>query len=257
VIDLVLHGAAGRMGRAVALAAGAAEDVRVAVYVDQSASLLADGGIWTADLASALAPGRVVVEFSGPTGARQAAELCAARGVPLVSGSTGLSDEAEAALRAASAKVAVFRASNFSIGVAVLRAALQAALAAAPRSWDIEIVERHHRMKQDSPSGTAITLADDVLAARELTREALTHGRQGAVGARPAAEVGIHAVRGGTWVGDHQVLLAGEGEWIELRHVAQDRAAFAHGALAAARFLSTAAPGMYNMQDLIRGPGRT
>lgn len=257
MIELVLHGAAGRMGRAVAQAANAADDVRVAAFVDQSANLPADGGTWTADLASALAPGRVVIEFSGPAGARAAAELCAARGVALVSGSTGLDAAAEAALRAAAAKVAVFRASNFSVGVAVLRAALAAALAAAPRTWDIEIVERHHRMKQDSPSGTALTLADDVLAARGLTREALAHGREGAVGARPAAEIGLHAVRGGTWVGDHQVLLAGEGEWIELRHVAQDRAAFAHGALAAARFLSTAAPGMYNMQDLIRGPGRT
>lgn len=257
MIELVLHGAAGRMGRAVALAAEGAADMRVAACVDRSPNPGSDAGVWTSDLASALRPGQVVVEFSDPSGARHAAELCASRGAALVSGSTGLSAEDESAFTAAAQKVAVFRASNFSIGVAVLRQTLHAALAAAPATWDIEIIERHHRMKKDSPSGTALTLADDALAARGLTRDALVNGREGAVGARQSAEVGLHAVRGGTWVGDHQVLLAGEGEWIELRHVAQDRAAFAHGALLAARFLSTAAPGMYTMQDLIRGPGRT
>ncbi|MEO5988119.1 MAG: 4-hydroxy-tetrahydrodipicolinate reductase [Candidatus Eisenbacteria bacterium] len=257
MIELVVHGAAGRMGRAVALAAQGATDLRVVAHVDPSSNLASDAGAWTTDLASALRPGQVVVEFSGPSGARHAAELCAAKGAALVSGSTGLGADEEAALQAAATRVAVFRASNFSIGVAVLRRALLAALEAAPNTWDIEIVERHHRMKQDSPSGTALTLADDALGARGLTRDALVNGRAGAVGMRPAAEIGLHAVRGGTWVGDHQVLLAGEGEWIELRHVAQDRAAFAHGALSAARFLSTAAPGMYTMHDLVRGPGRT
>ncbi len=256
MIDLVVHGAAGRMGRAVALAAAEASDLRVAAFVDQSSSLMSDGGVWTSDLGAALKPGQIVIEFTGAAGARSAATLCAERGAALVSGSTGLSAEDEAALRTAATQVAVFRASNFSIGVAVLRQALAAALGSAPASWDIEIVERHHRMKKDSPSGTALTLADDALAARGLTREALAHGRQGVVGARPEAEIGVHAVRGGSWVGDHQVLLAGDGEWVELRHVAQDRAAFAHGALAAARFLSSAKPGMYTMQDLIRRPGR-
>src|SRR5262249_44375133 len=141
--------------------------------------------------------------------------------------------------------VAVLRASNFSLGVQALRVAVRAALAAAPETWDVEIVERHHRMKRDSPSGTALALAGDVRTARGLPPAALRYGREGEVGARPAAEVGVHAVRGGTWVGDHQVLLAGEGEWLELRHVAQDRAAFAQGALAAARFVATAEPGWY------------
>ena len=257
MIDLVLHGAAGRMGRAVASAASEHPDLRVAAFVDQSAHLLADGGVWTSDLAATLVAGRVVIEFSGPAGAREAAERCAGRGVALVSGSTGLGANDEAALRAAAQQIPVFRASNFSLGVAVLRHALAAALAVAPAHWDIEIVERHHRLKKDSPSGTALTLADDALAARRWGREVLQHGREGTVGARPAAQIGMHAVRGGTWIGDHQVLLAGEGEWVELRHVAQDRTAFAQGAIAAARFLSTAAPGMYNMQDLLRGPGRT
>jgi len=181
--------------------------------------------------------------------------MCAERGAALVSGSTGLTKDQEDAVLAASRRVPVLRASNFSIGVAALRRALAAALAVAPKSWDIEIVERHHRMKKDSPSGTALTLADMALAARGQTREALRHGREGAAGPRPAGEIGLHAVRGGSWVGDHLVLLAGDGETLELRHVAHDRGAFAHGALAAVRFVATAKPGLYGIDDLLDRPG--
>jgi 4-hydroxy-tetrahydrodipicolinate reductase len=255
VIRIALVGAAGRMGRAIAEAAAATSDVRIVACVDVPQNLPAVGGVWSDDLAKVVEPGMVVVEFAGPEGAVQAAAVCAAHGLPLVSGSTGLPAEAEAALRAASAKVAVFRASNFSVGVAALRLALRATLAAVPGEWDIEIIERHHRLKKDSPSGTALTLADDALAARGLGRDALRHGREGVVGARTGAEIGVHAVRGGTWVGDHTVLLAGPGETLELRHVAQDRTAFAHGAVAAARYVASAPSGYHGMEDLLRGPG--
>ena len=256
MIRVVLVGAAGRMGRAIEAAAAAAGDVDVAARVDVRADLSNQGGVWSAEVSPVLARGDVVVEFSGPRGARDAAAACVARGAALVSGSTGLDAEDEEALRVASRKVAVFRASNFSVGVAALRIAVRAALAAVPTTWDVEIVERHHRLKKDSPSGTALALADDIREARSLPGSVLRHGRQGVAGPRPAAEVGVHAVRGGSLVGDHLVLLAGEGEWLELRHVAQDRAAFAHGALAAARFVTTAGPGWYTMEDMLRAPGR-
>lgn len=252
---LVVMGAAGRMGRAVE-AAASASGVRVVARIDQPGNPDAPPGVWTGDPAEAVEAGTVVVEFTGPEGARRAAQVCAAKGAALVSGATGLSAADEAVLQEASKRVAVVRASNFSLGVAALRAALRAVVSNVPVGWDIEIVERHHRLKKDSPSGTALALADELLAARGLTREALRHGREGQVGARGAGEVGMHAVRGGTWVGDHQVLFAGEGECIELRHVVQDRAAFAHGAVAAARFASTAAPGWYTIDDVLRGPGR-
>ena len=255
MIRVALVGAAGRMGRAIADAAADTADVRIAACVDLAQNLPAVGGVWSDDLAKVLEADMVVVEFAGSEGARNTAAICADRGVPLVSGSTGLGPEAEAGLRAAASRVAVFRASNFSVGVAALRLSLQAALAAVPGEWDIEIIERHHRLKKDSPSGTALTLADDALSARGLGREALRHGREGVVGARTSAEIGIHAVRGGTWVGDHTVLLAGPGETLELRHIAQDRAAFAHGAVAAARFIAGAPAGYHGMEDLLRGPG--
>lgn len=255
MIRVALVGAAGRMGRAIeaAVASVGSKDLEIAARVDKAGSFPAGASGWSDDLGAVLAPGMVVVEFSSPEAAASTAAMCAAQGAALVSGSTGLSAAQEAAVRAASARVAVLRASNFSVGVAALRRAVTAALAALPRTWDVEIVERHHRMKKDSPSGTALTLASDVLAARGLGREALRSGREGAVGARPAAEVGLHSVRGGTWVGDHTVLLAGEGESVELRHIAQDRAAFAHGAVAAARFVASAAPGLYDIEALLTG----
>jgi 4-hydroxy-tetrahydrodipicolinate reductase len=193
-----------------------------------------------------------VVEFSSPQGCREAARVCAARGAALVTGTTGLTAEGEMALRDAAKTVVVVQASNFSLGVAALRRALSAALSRLP-GWDIEIVERHHRGKADSPSGTALALANDAAAVRGLPAErALRYGRQGRLGPRSADEIGVHAVRGGTWIGDHAVLLAGEGEWLELRHVAQDRLAFAHGALAAARFAARRkAPGLYNIEDVL------
>jgi 4-hydroxy-tetrahydrodipicolinate reductase len=130
------------------------------------------------------------------------------------------------------------------------------ALATLPRTWDAEIVERHHRGKADSPSGTALVLAREIAAQRGYPEEALRYGRQGKVGARPDAEIGIHAVRGGSLVGDHDVILAGPGEWLELRHIAQDRSAFAHGVLAAARFVATARPGLYTLEDVASTVGR-
>ena len=283
MIRIVLNGAAGRMGRAVEAAAAGATDLAVVARVDRRANFPVGVGVegmtrqgsgppmgaqgsvnagaasssdeWSEDVAAVTRAGDVVVDFSGPEGARAAATACAATGAALVTGSTGLTPADDAALREAARRIAVLKASNFSLGVAALRQALRAALAAVPASWDVEIVERHHRMKQDSPSGTALTLANDVRAARGLGDDAVRHGRQGVVGPRPASELGMHAVRGGTWVGDHQVLLAGEGEWLELRHVAQDRAAFAHGALAAARFVAAAPAGYYTLEAVLRGPG--
>ena len=145
----------------------------------------------------------------------------------------------------------MLRASNFSMGVVAPRRALEAALVLLPPNWDLEIVERHHRAKADSPSGTALSLARTAGERRGAASGALRHGREGRVGPRPPGEIGMHAVRGGSWVGDHTLLLAGEGEWLELRHVAQDRSAFAHGALAAARFVAGAKPGLYTLDDVL------
>lgn len=256
MIPVVLVGAAGRMGRAVADALAGASDLTLRACVDPSANRAGDGGVWHGDVGEATRAGDVVVEFSSPAGCAAAARACRERGAALVSGTTGLGPDEEAALSAAAARVAVLRASNFSLGLAALRRSLAAALEALPETWDVEIVERHHRRKADSPSGTALSLAREAAARRGWEESAFRFGRHGRVGERPAREIGVHAVRGGSWVGDHAVLLAGEGEWLELRHIAQDRGAFAHGVLAAIRFVSGTRPGMYNLDDVLHSKGR-
>jgi 4-hydroxy-tetrahydrodipicolinate reductase len=274
VIAIALLGALGRMGRAIEEAAAEAGDVRVRLRLDRAEALAQIPGsssfpavyaenragagegevLPVSDLAPSLQLGDVVVDFSGPDGTRAAALACAERGVPLVSGTTGLSPEHEEAVRQAARRVAVLRAANFSLGVLALRRVLATALDTAPKDWDLEIVERHHHHKADSPSGTALQLAREAARARGLSESDFCFGRQGEVGPRPAREIGIHAIRGGSWIGDHTVLLAGQGEWLELRHVAQDRGAFARGALTAARFVGGAKPGLYTLDHLLNPP---
>jgi 4-hydroxy-tetrahydrodipicolinate reductase len=269
------------MGKAVEAAAAAAGDLRIKARIERG-DLIATGAAGpapggTVDAGSSgegpirgvpaaaaienleliLSAGDVVVDFSSPEGCRQAAGASAACGAALVSGTTGLAPGDESALEMASRRVPVLRAANFSLGLLALRRALAAALEALPATWDIEIVERHHRRKVDSPSGTALLIAREAARRRGLADSALRFGREGAVGPRPAGEIGVHAVRGGTWVGDHAVLLAGDGEWVEVRHVVEDRASFALGALAAARFVAHAPPGLYNLEDVLGRPRRT
>lgn len=252
MIPIVLVGAAGRMGRAVTDALAGADHLGLKARIERPGVVApADGGAaFGHDPAAVIARGDVVIEFSSPTAAAAVAALCAERGAALVSGTTGLSGMEEEAVRAAAGRVAVVRAANFSLGVLALRRALAAALAAVPESWDVEIVERHHRQKLDAPSGTALRLARDASERRGYPDGAIRDGRSGRSGPRPGREIGVHALRGGTWTGDHAVVLAGAGEWLELRHVAEDRGAFAHGVLAAARFVATAPPGFYTLEDV-------
>jgi 4-hydroxy-tetrahydrodipicolinate reductase len=266
VIRLVLVGY-GQMGRAVEEAARQADDVEIKARFDLTpnpgpgaeSSEYQDGAAGVlpiAKLGATLAAGDVVIEFSGPEGARNAAARCAEWGAALVSGSTGLTAEDEAAIRAAAGRIPVLRSANFSLGVMALKRVLGTALACVPGDWNLEIVERHHRRKVDSPSGTALMLAREAARLRGYSAESVRSGRSGRSGPRPDHEIGVHAVRGGSWIGDHQILLAGEGEWLELRHVAQSRAAFAQGALAAARFVVQKAPSLYTLDD-IAPSGRT
>lgn len=263
--SIVLVGAAGRMGRAVDLAAAAADDFEVKARVEREvvAGTPGPGGrdagpiVGIDRLGELLSPGDVAVEFSAPDGCAAAARACAERGAALVSGTTGLDADVERAIEAAAKRVAVLRAANFSLGLLALRRAIAAAVGRLPAGWDVEIVERHHRGKVDSPSGTALALVREVARARGENDPQVRSGREGRIGPRPAGEIGVHAIRGGTWTGDHAVLVAGPGESIELRHVVEDRAAFAHGVLAAARFVAVAAPGLYNLEDVPPPPGRT
>jgi 4-hydroxy-tetrahydrodipicolinate reductase len=194
---------------------------------------------------------RVVAEFTAPDGTARLAGLATERGTGLLVGTTGLDGAAEEALARAAERVPVLVAPNLSLGVVALARALRVAIRAVP-GWDVEIVERHHAKKADAPSGTALYLAR--IAAQEHGADptrALRSGRSGRTGPRPAGEIGIHAVRGGGWIGSHAVHLAGPHESLELVHTAQSREAFAEGALHAMRFLAQAPPGRYELEHAL------
>jgi 4-hydroxy-tetrahydrodipicolinate reductase len=205
------------------------------------------------DPACVLARGQVMIEFTTADATVALAGAAAAAGVALVSGTTGLGTDAEAALALAARVVPVVAAPNMSRGVALL-AELAARAASALSDFDLEIEERHHRLKADAPSGTALALARVLARARGAGAEAYRHGRSGR-GLRTREEIGIHALRGGDWVGEHTIYLAGPGETIELRHRAESRTAFVSGALAAAVFAAAAPPGRYGMAEVLAAAG--
>lgn len=232
---VVLWGANGRMGRAIRNASASDPTVDVVACVGRGAPPEPGGDV-------------VVVDFSSPEGFDRALAWSRANGAPFVSGTTGLSESQLAALDAAATDIPVLLAPNTSLGVAVTRALVRAAAAALPTSFEPEIVEVHHHRKVDAPSGTAVALAEAIETARDVKR---VHGREGAVGARQTDELGVHALRGGDVVGEHTVYFFGQGERVEITHRATDRAIFARGAMAAARWIATRAPGSYTMDDVL------
>jgi 4-hydroxy-tetrahydrodipicolinate reductase len=262
MLKVAVAGASGRMGRLLLEQLAASENTKLVGALERAGSpeLGADAGAlvgrpWgvriVSDPAVALLGADVVIDFSSASATPDVVRAAAAAGVACVVGTTGLSAEAEAALRDASSVIPLLAAPNMSLGVQVLAHALAETLRLLGSDWDVEIIETHHRAKRDAPSGTALRLADVVTKARDLTRDDLKHGRHGAAAQRTLTEVGMHAVRGGDVVGDHTVLLAGAGERIELTHKATSRAVFAAGALRAARWLKGRAPGRYTIGDVL------
>jgi 4-hydroxy-tetrahydrodipicolinate reductase len=189
----------------------------------------------------------VVVDFSLPGALDALWPILGERA--LVSGTTGLSPATFAQLHAHAARAAVVWSPNFSLGVAVLLDLVKRAAAALPEA-DLEIVEIHHRRKKDAPSGTAVALAAAASAGRGAEIPAV-HGRSGAVGERPANEIGVHAVRGGEVVGDHTVWLLGDGERLSLSHLASSRDTFAAGAVRTARWIASRPPGRYTLPQVL------
>lgn len=193
----------------------------------------------------------VVVDFSGPAGLAAALAHCKRHGVALVTGTTGLDATLEEQVQAATSHIALLRAANFSLGVAVLTRLLRQA-SAALSGWDLEIIEAHHGRKEDAPSGTALALGAAAAAARGTTLDGLAvYAREGRPGARRHGEIGFAVVRGGDIVGEHQALLIGSGERVELAHRATDRSIFARGALEAAAWLAGKAPGSYDLDAIL------
>jgi len=260
---VVIVGASGRMGLAITRAALEVGDVMFVGAIDREgapavgrdlgelAGLPAIGTRITTDLSAVLADAQVVIDFSSASATSANLAICAEAGVPIVVGTTGLDTDTHAAADRAAERIPVLIAANTSLGVTLLLELVRQAARSLPTDFDIEIIESHHRHKQDAPSGTALALGKAAADGRGIAfeRERIRHHAEG--GARPSGEIGYAVVRGGDVVGDHTVAFLGAGERVLLSHQATDRAIFARGALRAAKFLSEQMPGRYEMGDVI------
>lgn len=251
MIKIVINGCKGRMGRTLLACASKQSDIQVVGQVDVGDSI--EAVIGQAD---------VVVDFSSPTATLGLLKWCAGVDKAVVIGTTGYSPEARSAITRFADGIPIVLASNFSIGVNMLFWLTRKAAEFLGPEFDLEIIEAHHRLKKDAPSGTAKTLAeiltqvrDQQLAEkvypRQRGRAYASHGRQGDTGARDCSQIGIHAVRGGDIVGEHTIIFAGDGERVELTHKASSRETFANGALLAARWVVGHIPGLYSMEHVL------
>lgn len=264
MIRVAITGAGGRMGRTLVQCVQASETGRVTAAIERPDSTLigADVGelaaigtlgvVVVGDLATVMDQFDVLIDFTAPAATVANVALCRQHGKAIVIGTTGLSDEQKAELRHASADIPVVFAANYSVGVTISLKLLELAARAFGDSVDIEIVEAHHRHKVDAPSGTALAMGEVVADAlgRNL-KEVAVYGREGHTGPRDRKTIGFETIRGGDIVGDHNVMFIGEGERVEVRHIASSRSNFASGAVRAAGWASGRAPGLYDMMDVL------
>ena len=229
------------MGRAMLVCAAQHSDLQVVGQIDQGD-----------ELRTVIGQGDVVIDFSSHNATPGIASLCAEHKKALVIGTTGHSDEGRSRIQDFKSQIPIVLSSNFSTGVNTLFWLTQKAAELLGPGYDLEIVEVHHRLKRDAPSGTAQTLAEILAEARkQMLDKVARHGRVGLLGERPGTEIGIHSVRGGDVVGDHTVIFAGPGERLELTHKASSRDTFANGALRAAQWAVKQRPGLYDMRHVL------
>ncbi len=251
MIQIMIHGCNGKMGRAVAALSKEMGDIQVVCGVDLFPdSVSQDFPVYAAPQ-EIQETADVVVDFSRPEGLAKLLPWCTSHRIGLVLATTGLDQEELDMVQSAAQHIPIFRASNMSLGVNVLRSLATSAAVTLGDGFDIEILEKHHNQKVDAPSGTALTLAESITEAIGGVHP-LVYGRHGRSAKRTRAEIGMHALRGGTVTGEHQVHFFGHNESICLTHIAQSRDVFAAGALAAARFLAGKAPGIYGMDELMQ-----
>ena len=238
-MKIAIVGAAGRMGQMlVKLAEGT--DLEVVSKVDVAEGYDRE---WAADVEG-------VIDFSYHVAVPSAVEKAAAAGIPYVIGTTGLTGEEQSRVDAAAKKIPVVQSGNYSLGVNLLLELVRKAAQTLGPEYDVEVVEMHHRHKKDAPSGTALMLAKAAAAGRGKTDD-FVYGRKGDIGERPVGEIAVHALRGGSVVGDHTVMFAGDVERVELTHKAQSREAFAAGALKALAWAKGRPAGRYTMRDVL------
>jgi 4-hydroxy-tetrahydrodipicolinate reductase len=240
-LRILMNGSKGRMGQTIIALADADPALEISAQIDHGD-----------DFSGAIPGCDAVIDFSHHTIVESVLAECVAKKKTLVIGTTGHTDAQVAAIRGAAAHIPIVFAPNFSVGVNTLFWLTRKAAEILGPGFDLEVVEMHHRLKKDAPSGTAKRLAEILAEVRELEyNNDVRHGRHGIVGERTNAEIGMHAVRGGDVVGDHTVIFAANGERVELSHKASSRETFARGALRAVQWAHGKAAGLYDMQDVL------
>jgi 4-hydroxy-tetrahydrodipicolinate reductase len=238
---IIITGSKGRMGQALASCAARIPELQVVGAIDQGD-----------DLSAIIGKCDAVIDFSFHAATAGIAELCAKNKKALVIGTTGHSENEKAEIKKRKSEISMVFSSNYSTGVNTLFWLTRKAAEILGPAFDLEVVEMHHRLKKDAPSGTAKSLAEILADVRKQQLEKVArHGRVGIVGERTSEEIGIHSVRGGDVVGDHTVIFANVGERLELTHKASSRDTFANGALRAAIWAVKQKPGLYDMQDVL------
>ena len=251
MIKMIMHGCNGHMGQTITKLAKEDSAIEIVAGVDSYTGVTNEYPVFES-IETCDVQADVVVDFSNAGAVDGLLEYCEKKGIPVVLCTTGLSDGKLEMVQKTSKNVAILRSANMSLGINMLLKLLkEAAGILAPAGFDIELVERHHNQKLDAPSGTALALADSV---NEALDNAYTYvyDRSKVRQKRDKKEIGISAVRGGTIVGDHEVIFAGADEVVEFKHTAYSKAVFGKGALEAAKFLAGKQPGLYDMSDVIQ-----
>lgn len=250
MVRVIMHGCNGAMGRVITGLAAEDQELEIVAGIDVNPGPDQGYPVFPS-LNDCDVQADVVVDFASARAVDGLLDYCEAHGMPLVLCTTGLSEEQILRVGAAAEKTAILRSANMSLGVNLLMKLVQDAVRVlAGTGFDIEIVEKHHRRKKDAPSGTALALADSINTAME-DKYRYTYDRSDRSAPRDPGEIGISAVRGGTIVGEHDVIFAGTDEVITFSHTAYSRAIFAKGALSAAKFLAGKGPGLYDMADVV------
>lgn len=250
MVKMIMHGCNGAMGRVITGLMAGQDEIRIVAGIDKHDSLPQDYPVYTS-LHACREEADVVVDFASASAIDGLLEYCGERRLPVVVCTTGLSPAQVEKIRETAKKTAILRSANMSLGVnLLLKLVKEAAKTLAAADFDIEIVEKHHNQKVDAPSGTALALADSMNEALE-SRYRYEYDRSARHEKRDRHEIGISAVRGGSIVGEHDVIFAGKDEVVTFCHTAYSKAIFAKGAIEAAKFLAGKEPGLYSMADVI------
>lgn len=251
MIKAMMHGCNGRMGQMITNLVKQDEQITLVAGVDTFTGLQNEYPVFET-IEQCDVDVDVVIDFSNASAADSVLDYCAAKKIPLVFCTTGLSEKQLEKMKEVSLKTAILKSANMSMGINLLMKLLKdAARVLAPAGYDIELIEKHHNQKLDAPSGTALALADSINEAMEGAYE-YVYDRSQVRKKREKKEMGISAVRGGTIVGEHEVIFAGTDEVIEFKHTAYSRSVFGKGAVEAAKFLARKPAGMYDMSDVIQ-----